>query len=145
MMSMFDDKQADIIDAFNTSSRCLDGILNINNIYFDNIVSQVYPAELQFNKANTSDTEASCLDLHLFISNDIVSNKIYDKRDNLEFPFLDGDVPCSTSYVVYISQLIIFAIASSQVLTSIATFAINCELRNFSNKIGTSISKGSFM
>ena len=37
-MSLFDDKQDDIIDAFKTKSRCLDGILNINNVYFDNMV-----------------------------------------------------------------------------------------------------------
>ena len=62
-------------------------------------------------------------DLHLSISNDIVSTKIYDKRDdfdfeNVNFPFLDGDVPRSTSYAsyaVYISQLIRFARASSYV------------------------------
>ena len=46
MMSLFDDKQADIIDAFNTTSRYLDDILNINNIYFDNMVSQIYHSEL---------------------------------------------------------------------------------------------------
>ena len=54
------------------------------------------------------------------ISNDIVSTKIYDKRDDfnfeiVNFPFLDGDVPFSTSYGVYISQLIRFARASSYV------------------------------
>ena len=40
MMSLSDDKQADVIDAFNTTSRYLDDILNINNVYFDNMVSQ---------------------------------------------------------------------------------------------------------
>ena len=74
--------------------------------------------KLQLNKANTSDTEAAFLDLHLSISNDIVSTKIYDKRDDFDFeivnfPFLDGDVPRSTSYGVYISQPIRFARASS--------------------------------
>ena len=84
MMSLSDDKQADVIDAFNTTSRYLDGILNINNVYFDNmVISQIYTSELQLNKANTSDTKAAFLDLHLSISNDIVSTKIYDKRDNL--------------------------------------------------------------
>ena len=82
MMSLSDDKQADVIDAFNTTSRYLDDILNINNVYFDNMVSQIYPSELQLNKANTSDTEAAFLDLHLSISDDIVSTKIYDKRDD---------------------------------------------------------------
>ena len=108
------------LDAFNTTSRYLDGILNINNHYFDNTVSQIYPAELQLNKANTSDIEASFLDLHLTISNDTASTKIYDKRDDFDFeivnfPFLDGYVPRSTSYGVYISQLIQFARASSHV------------------------------
>ena len=51
---------------------------------------------------------------------DLVSAKIYDKRDDfhfeiVNFPFLDGDVPRSTSYGVYISQLIRFARASSYV------------------------------
>ena len=45
MMSNSGDKQADIIDAFDTSSRYLGHILNINNIYFDNMVSQIYPSE----------------------------------------------------------------------------------------------------
>ena len=63
----------------------MDDILNINNVYFDSIVSQIYPSELQLNIANTSDTEAAFLDLHLSISNDIVSTKIYDKRDDFNF------------------------------------------------------------
>ena len=58
IMSLSDDKQADVIDAFNTTSRYLD-ILNINNVYFDNMVSQIYPSELQLNTANTSDSEAT--------------------------------------------------------------------------------------
>ena len=61
-------------------------------------------------------TEAAFLDLHLSLSNDIVSTKIYDKLDEIvNFPFLDGDVPRSTSYGVYIFQLIRFARASSHV------------------------------
>ena len=55
MMSLSDYKQADVIDAFNTTSSYLDDILNINNVYFDNMVSQIYPSELQLNKTNTSD------------------------------------------------------------------------------------------
>ena len=59
MMSLSDDKQDDVIDAFNTTSRYLDVILNIINVYFDNMVSQIIPSELEFDKANTSDTKAS--------------------------------------------------------------------------------------
>ena len=102
MMSLSGDKQADVIDVLNTTSRYLDDILNINNVYFDTMVSQIYPSELQLDKANTSDTKATLLDLHLSISTDIVSTKIYGKRDdfdfeNVSFPFLDGDAPRSTS------------------------------------------------
>ena len=57
--SSVDDKQADIIGAFNTTSRNLDHILNIDNVYFDNMVSQIYPSELQLNKAIASITEAA--------------------------------------------------------------------------------------
>ena len=89
MMSLSDDKQADVIDAFNTISRYLDDILNINNVYFDNMVSQIYLSELQLNKANASDTKAACLDLHLSISNDVVSTKIYDKRDDFDFEIVN--------------------------------------------------------
>ena len=84
------------------------------------MVSQIYPSERLVNKANTSDTEVAFLDLHLSISNDIVSTKIYDKRGDFDFEivnfqFSDGDVPSSTSYGVFISQLIRFARASSYV------------------------------
>ena len=58
MMSLSDDKQADVIDAFNTTPRYLDDIFNIKIFYFDNMLSQIYPSELKPNKANTSDTEA---------------------------------------------------------------------------------------
>ena len=67
-----------------------------------------------------SDSEASVLDLHLSISDGFVKTKIYDKRDDFDvdivnFPFLDGDVPRSTSYGVYIFQLIRLARESSHV------------------------------
>ena len=99
-------------------SRYLDDLLNIDNPYFEGMVNQIYPPELQLNKANTSDTEASFLDLHLSISNGFVSSKIYDKLDDFDivnFPLLDGDVPRRPSYRVYISQLIRFARKCSHV------------------------------
>ena len=72
----------------------LDDLLNIDNPYFEGMVNQMYPPELQLNKANILDTEAPFLDLHLSVSNGYVSSKIYDKRDDFDFdivifPFLD--------------------------------------------------------
>ena len=114
MDSLNHDNQADVIEAFNSTSRYLDDPLNIDNPYFEGMVNQIYPSELQLNKANISDTEAPFLDLHLSVANGFVSSKIYDKRDDFDFdivnfPFLDGDVPRRASYGVYISQLIRFA------------------------------------
>ena len=114
MDSLNHDNQADVIEAFNSTSRYLDDLLNIDNPYFEGMVNQIYPPELQMNKANISDTEAPFLDLHLSVANGFVSSKIYDKHDDFDFdvvnfPFLDGDVPRRASYGVYISQLIRFA------------------------------------
>ena len=114
MASLSKDNQADIIKAFNSTSRYLDDLLDIDTPYFEGMVNQIYPPELKLNKTNTSDNEAPFLDLHLSISNGFVSSKIYNKRDDfafniVNFPFLDSDVPRRPSYGVYISQLIRFA------------------------------------
>ena len=80
-----------MIDAFNSTSRYLDDLLNIDNIDFEQIVRRIYPA----------------------IHNDTVSTKINDKRDDFDFdivnfPYLDGDVPRRPSYGVYISTCLLF-------------------------------------
>ena len=69
MTSLSDDNQANIIEEFNSNSRYLDDLLNIDNPYFEGVVNQIYPPELHLNKANTSDTKAPFLDLYLSISN----------------------------------------------------------------------------
>ena len=109
MKSLSRENQSDIIEAFNSTSRYLDDLLNIDNIYFDQMVDRIYPTELQLNRAYSSDTEAPFLDLNLCISNGTVSTKIYDKRDDFDFdivnfPFLDGDVPRHTWYTLMIRQ-----------------------------------------
>ena len=83
------------------------------------MVGQIYPTELQLNKANTSDTEAPLL--YMPITNGIGSSNIYDEWDDFNyeivyFSFLDGDAPRSLSYVEKISQLISFARVCSNVV-----------------------------
>ena len=75
MTSLSGDNQADIIEALNSTSRYLDDLHYIDNPYFEGMFNQIYTPELQFNKANTSDTVAPFLDLHLSISNGFVSSK----------------------------------------------------------------------
>ena len=67
----------------------LSDILNIDNPYFEEMVTQIYPNELQLNKTNPTDTEAASLDLYLLISNGFVSSKIYGKRDDFEFDIVN--------------------------------------------------------
>ena len=129
MKSLTKEKRYDLIDAFNSTSRFLDDLLNIDNIGFEHMVHRIYPAELQLDKAIASDTEglkseAAFLDLNLSIHNDIVSTEIYDKRDDfnfniVNFPFLDGDVP-HVPLMVYI-YLNLFALPEHlrMLLTSI--------------------------
>ena len=58
MLSFCYEKQANIIEAFNSTSRYLDDLLNIGNEYFEQMVDTIYPKELLLNETNTSDTEA---------------------------------------------------------------------------------------
>ena len=74
MKGLSSDNQPGVIKAFNSTSRYLDGLLNIDNPYFEGMVNQINPSELQLNKANTLDTEAPFLDLHLSISNGFVTS-----------------------------------------------------------------------
>ena len=60
---------------FSSTSRYLDDLLNIDNIYFEEMGYRIYPVELQLIKANASDTEAAFLDLNLSIHYDTVSTK----------------------------------------------------------------------
>ena len=88
MLSLSDNNQTDIIEAFNSTFRYLDDLLNIDNPHFEHMLGQIYPTDLQLNKA-------FFLNLDLSIINDIVSSKIYDKRgdfnfEKVNFPFLFG-------------------------------------------------------
>ena len=82
--------QADVIKAFKLTSKYIDDRLNIDNPYFEGMVNQIYPSELQLNKARTY-TEAPFLDLHLSIANGFVSSKINDKFDDFDFDIVNSD------------------------------------------------------
>ena len=107
----------------------LDDILNINYVYFDNMVSQIYPSEPQLNKTNTSDTEAAFLDLHSSISNDIVSTKIYDKRDDFDFEIVHFPTLVGVFLVLHPMESISlnsFVLLEHLALLLTSTLAINC-------------------
>ena len=96
MLSLSDDNQSEIIETFNSTSRYLDDLLNIDNNFFYSMVNHIYPSKLQLNKANV--TEASFF-IYIYLYLYIDKRDIFD-LDILNFPLLDGDVPHSTSYGV---------------------------------------------
>ena len=64
MLSLSEDNHSGVIEAFNSTSRYLDDLLDIDNNVFDSMVNHIYPSEHQLNKASVSDAEASISDLH---------------------------------------------------------------------------------
>ena len=62
----------------------MEDLLNIDNKYFDDLISQIYLSVLQLSKTNSSETEASFWDLHLSILDGFISRIIYDKRDDFD-------------------------------------------------------------
>ena len=67
MLSLSDDNQSKVIEAFNSTAPYLVDLLNIDKNFFDNMLNDIYPSELQLNKTNVSITQASFLDLDLSI------------------------------------------------------------------------------
>ena len=82
LLSLSDTNQPNIVEALNFTTRYLDDLFNIDNPYFQQMLSQIKPTEPQLNKAYSSDTETCFLELGLSITNDIVSSKIYGKPDD---------------------------------------------------------------
>ena len=107
-------KWFDLIDKCNDTSLYLDDIFTIDNPEFAEHIPDIYPRELQLNKANTSDKETSFLDLNIKVIGSNIHTSVYDKRNDfgfsiVNFPLLSGDVPSLPSYGIYISQLVRFA------------------------------------
>ena len=83
LLSFSDNNPGDLIKASNFMSRYIDDLLNSDNHYFEHIVGQIYPTELQLNKTNSFGSKAPCLNLDLARTNGIVPSKLYDKWEYL--------------------------------------------------------------
>ena len=81
-------QKSDFIDKFNDISQYLDDIFTIDNPAFAEYIPDIYPRELQLNKANTSDKETSFLDLNIKVIGNNNHTSVYDKRDDFGFLWL---------------------------------------------------------
>ena len=92
------------------------------------MVNQIYPPELQLNKANISDTEAPFLDLHLSVANGFVSSKIYDKRDDFDFDIVNFPFWMVTFLVVLLMVFTfrnLLGLLESAIMLQTSTLEIN--------------------
>ena len=89
MSDLHKSKRHDLIDMLNDTSRYLDDIFTNDNPVCEKYIPDKYPAELQLNKANTSDKETSFLDLNIKVIGSDIHNSVYDKRDDFRFPIVN--------------------------------------------------------
>ena len=119
MMKLMKDKKLHLARKFNFTFRYIDDLISFHNPKFKDYISQIYPKELVLKETTESENSCSYLDLCFFRTNDnCLKTKIYDKRDEFTFdiinyPYIDSNIPSSPAYGVYISRLVAFARACS--------------------------------
>jgi hypothetical protein len=97
---------------FNFMFRYIDDVLSINNSRFGDFVDRIYPIELEIKNTTDTDRSASYIELHLEIDSEgRLRTKLYDKRDDFNFPianfpFICSNIQAAPSYGVCISQMI---------------------------------------
>jgi hypothetical protein len=98
--------------SFHLTFRYIDDVLSLNNSRFGDFVDRIYPIELEIKDTTDTDRSASYFDIPLEIdSKGRLRTKLYDKRDDfnfpiVNFPFICSNIPAAPAYGVYISQMI---------------------------------------
>ena len=92
----------------------IDDVLSLDNTKFSEYVELIYPCELEIKETTETATSASYLDYYLYSDNGKLATRLYDKRDDfnfpiVNFPFLSNNIPSVPAYDVYVSQLIRYA------------------------------------
>ena len=92
--------------------------MSLENTKFAEYLEFVYPRELEKKETMETGASSSYLDCYLYIDNGKLSTRLYDKRDDLNFPivnfpFLSSNMSSAPAYGVYVSQLIRYARACS--------------------------------
>ena len=89
-------------------------IVSEKNIKFAEYLEFIYPRELEIKETTETAASSSYLDCYLYIVNGKLTTRLYDKRDNfnfpiVNFPFLSSNIPSAPAYGVYVSKLIHYA------------------------------------
>ena len=99
---------------FNFTYRYIDDVLSLKNTKFAEYLEFIYPRELEIKETTETSASSSYLDCYLYIDNGKLTTRLYDKRDDfnfpiVNFPFLSSNIPSAPAYGVYVSQLIRYA------------------------------------
>ena len=99
---------------FNFTYRYIDDVLSLKNTKFAEYLEFIYPRELEIKETMETAASSSYLNCYLYIDNGKLTTRLYDKRDDFNFPivnflFLSSNIPSAPAYGVYVSQLIRYA------------------------------------
>ena len=102
---------------FNFTYIYIDDVLSLKNTTFAEYLEFSYPRELEIKETTETAASSSYLN-YLYIDNGELTIRLYDKRDDFNFPivnvpFLSINIPSAPAYGVYVSQLIRYARACS--------------------------------
>ena len=103
---------------FNFTYRYIDDVLSLKNTKFAEYFEFIYPRELEMKETMETAASSSYLNCYLYIDNEKLAIRLYDKRDDFNFPivnftFLSSNIPSAPAYGVYVPQLIRYARACS--------------------------------
>ena len=101
-------------EQFNFTYRYIDYVLSLKNTKFAEYLEFIYPRELQIKETTEIAASSSYLDCYLYIDNGNLATRLYDKRDDfnfpiVNFPFLSSNIPSAPAYGVHVSKLIRYA------------------------------------
>ena len=99
---------------FNFTYRYIDDVLSLKNTKFAEYLEFIYPRELEIKETTETSASSSYLDCYFYIDNGKLTTRLYDKRDDfnfpiVNFPFPSSNIPSAPAYGVYVSQLIRYA------------------------------------
>ena len=101
----------------------IDDVLSLKNTNFAEYLKFIYPCELEIKETMETAASSSFLDCYLYTDNGKLTTRLYDKRDDfnfpiVNFPFLSSNIPSAPAYSIYVSQLIHYAMPVQIIRTS---------------------------
>ena len=106
---------------FDFTYRYINDVLSLKNTKFVEYLEFICPRDLEIKETTETAASSSYLDCYLYIENGKLTTRLYDKRDDfnfpiVNFPFLSSNIPSAPTYGVYVSQLICYASAHYKVV-----------------------------